>query len=128
MEVAMGGLASTKAEAVGVKQYGQQLMKDHRLADQMVADLAKQENVRLEAKAHSPSERETMERLKKASKSDFDREFLNAMVEDHEKDIDMVKRVQSETDDLNLKGLLQKLLPTLEQHLDTARGLLSQTR
>ena len=127
VEIRLGDLADAKAEAPGVRQYGQQLVRHHRDADKMVMDLAKQENLTLETK-HASSDTETSQRLKQARGAEFDREFLNTMVTDHENVISMVKQAASESSDAKLKQLLEKLLPTLEEHRDHAKGLLAQTR
>lgn len=128
MEIKLGDLADAKAEAPGVRQYGEQLVRHHRDADKMVMELAKAENLKLDKATPTSGERDASQRLQQARGTEFDREFLNAMVSDHEKVISMVKRADSESSDPKLKQLLERLLPTLEQHRDHAKSLLAQTR
>jgi predicted outer membrane protein len=129
MEVEAGSMAMAKAQAKDVKQLGQRLVTDHENADRMVRELAKQEGVRLETEAEDREHRsEMIARLKKAGPQDFDREFLDAMAEDHDKAIAFVKTQLAVSEDGRLKELLSKLLPALEQQRDITRSLLARNR
>ena len=53
----------------------------------------------------------------------FDREFARAMVDGHQLLIDRLKDARTRAIDSDLKGLIDKLLPTFQQHLDMAKKL-----
>lgn len=65
----------------------------------------------------------TLEKLRTLKGADFDREFARAMVKDHQMVIDRVTRARSRINDPELTGLVDKLLPTLKQHLSMAQKL-----
>lgn len=70
--------------------------------------------------------RTEMGKLRTLKGVDFDREFVGAMVSDHQMTIDTLKDARTRTTDSDLKGLIDKLLPTLEEHLSLAQKV--QTR
>jgi len=70
--------------------------------------------------------RTEMGKLRTLKGVDFDREFVRVMVNDHQMMIDTLKDARTRTTDSDLKGLIDKLLPTLEEHLSLAQK--AQTR
>jgi putative membrane protein len=64
-----------------------------------------------------------MGKLRKLKGPDFDREFARAMVNDHQTMIDQLTDARARTTDSDLKSLIEKLLPTLQQHLSMAQKL-----
>jgi putative membrane protein len=65
----------------------------------------------------------TLEKLRTLKGADFDREFVRAMVKDHQMVIERVTHARSRINDPELTGLVDKLLPTLKQHLSMAQKL-----
>ena len=61
--------------------------------------------------------------LQKLNGRAFDRGFVEHAVKDHEKDVKMFERVSEHCDDSDVKAFAAKTLPTLRQHLETARSL-----
>ena len=74
----------------------------------------------------SSAGRTEMGKLRALMGVDFDRDFVRAMVSDHQMMIDTLKDARTRTTDSDLKGLIDKLLPTLEEHLSLAQKV--QTR
>lgn len=64
-----------------------------------------------------------IEKLRTLKGPDFDREFAKVMVKDHQLAIDRLTTARSRTTDPELSALVDKLLPTLKQHLTTAQKL-----
>jgi putative membrane protein len=64
-----------------------------------------------------------MGKLRSLKGPDFDREFARAMVNDHQMVIDELTNARTRTTDSDLRGLIDKLLPTLQQHLSMAQKL-----
>ena len=141
MEMEAGGLAASRAQSGKVKRYGEQLIKDHRQADNNVMAFAKRNGIDLQsvpsvsAKQSDESDNEGdehamssgMERLRKLSGAEFDRAFLTQMVSDHDDALRMVRNARSQTPDAELRALLNKLTPVLQQHRDLAQRLLRTT-
>ena len=62
-------------------------------------------------------------RLAKENGADFDRNFIDRMVDDHEKDVKMFEKKASDADDPDVRAFAAKQLPTLRQHLSQAQNL-----
>jgi putative membrane protein len=132
MEMEAGGMAASRARSGKVRQYGEQLIKDHRQADNTVQAFAKRKGVDLDSAENAPPEpagqaRSGMDALRDLSGTEFDRGFLTAMVNDHDDTIRMVRNARSQTQDPEFRALLNKLLPVLQQHRDLAQRLLRTT-
>jgi len=65
----------------------------------------------------------TMTKLRNLKGPEFDREFVNVMVKDHQKTIDRLTQARSEIKDADEVALIDKLLPTLKQHLSMAQKI-----
>jgi len=117
-EIAMGKLAQKNGQSKGVKNYGKKLVKDHTAADKKVMAMAKQQKVDLmagEAPKHDMGDMGTG--------ADFDAKFIQAMLDDHKRDIAEATAARDSTTDEKLKALLTGLVPTLQKHQDTAQAL-----
>ena len=55
--------------------------------------------------------------------SDFEKAYINMMVDDHQKVVDKFKDASDKCKDPDIKALASKLLPTLQAHLDHAKML-----
>jgi putative membrane protein len=126
MEIDMGKLAQEKGESKDVKAFGKALVKDHSAADKKVTALAKEQDIDLSANTPSMP-MDDMNKLKGMSGAEFDRAFAQAMLDDHQKDVDDAKAAQERTTDPKLKKLLTATIPVLEKHRDTARKLVAST-
>jgi putative membrane protein len=133
MEIEAGKLASTKGQHPKVRQYGNRLVRDHTQDDQRVTAFAKQRELSLDsaAQAQNAEQRASMqkhqalmEKLDGLSGAEFDREFLNAMATGHEQVITQVRDARTQVQDPQLRALIDRLLPQLEQHRNTAKRLL----
>jgi len=124
MEIAAGKLAEEKGQSKDVKSFGKMLVTDHSASDKKVMKLAKDEKIELPSAEPMPSG--SMDKLKSAPATEFDRMFASDMLEDHKKDIAEVKEARDATTDVKLKALLASTLPVLEKHRDTAQKLVSK--
>lgn len=134
-EIKAGELAQQKSSSSDVKNYGKMLVKDHQQADQELTTLAKKINVDLTAMTamktdtKSQEKREVkqhkMDQLQTMTGKDFDRGFLQMMVNGHQHVIDVVKASRDDARP-EVKALLDKQLPVLQKHLDTGKDLLNK--
>ncbi len=120
-EIMMGRLASEKGRSRAVREFGQTLMNDHRQARDEVRNLGSKFGVR-PSREPSQEAKETMERLRSLDGRRFDREFVRAMVEDHEKDVAEF-RDEAREGHGPVSDLARRQLPTLRHHLEIARSL-----
>ena len=120
-EVALGNLAQQKGSSSGVKDLGKMLATDHGAHKQVVADLAQKANVPVtdDLKDEAKAEQKKLEGLSGAA---FDKEFVRATVEDHQKDIAKYEQ-EAKSGDAQTAAMAKTTLPTLKKHLQTAQAL-----
>jgi putative membrane protein len=123
-EVELGQLAQGKASSDAVKQFAQRMVNDHGAANQELMQLAHNKGVQVEPKLGKHAR--VRDRLAKLQGSEFDREYVKAMVKDHKEDVAEFRKMHSGAVDPNLKAWVDKTLPTLEDHLKTIEGIQAQ--
>jgi putative membrane protein len=139
MEIEMGRLAKTNASSQAVKDYADRIVKDHKAADDKVTQFAKDNNIQMKQPIDREHSRQMdakasdqLDKLRGLKGADFDREFARIMVKDHEKLINAAITGRDRFNDSKLTNLIDQLLPTLRQHLETAqkleRGSISSSR
>ncbi len=122
-EVDLGNYAlahGTKA----IKDYATTIVKDHGANDAKLIALAKKQGVAtIPAAPADKMEMDAMMKLKTMKGTDFDRAYIDMMVDDHEKDIKKVSDAMGTVANAGLKAQLVETKPALERHLDTAKKL-----
>ncbi len=121
-EVKLGELAEKQAKSDQVKTLGQTLRTDHAKARDKSQALAKELGVNVPMQPMEDA-KETYDELAKLSGAEFDREFVEAAVEDHEKDIELYSEQAEEGDNQKVTEYAKETLPVLKKHLDAARKL-----
>jgi putative membrane protein len=121
-EVKLGELAQDKASSDAVKAFGKRMADDHKKVGDELKDVATKENISL-PQTLSKSDQATYDGLSKLSGVQFDHAYVQAMVEDHEKDVSEFKKEASTGQVPSLKKFASQTLPTLEDHLKHAREL-----
>ena len=123
-EVQLGQLAAQKGSNADVKAFGQQMVDDHRKANDELKSVAAQENMTLPATLDA-KDQALMAKLQGMSGPDFDRTYVKAMLKDHQED---VKEFQKEADkgkDPQIKNFASQTLPVLQQHLSKIQSIQS---
>ena len=90
-EIELGKLAQERASSADVKAFGQTLVTDHTKANEELSQIAS----RLQVNAPTQLDKKHQELQKKLSTlqgAAFDREYLKAMVDGHEKDVRELKK------------------------------------
>lgn len=126
-EVELGRMASTKAQNAEVKQFGQQMTADHTRANNELKTLAAGKNVTLPTDVGA-AHKATMDKLSKLSGAEFDKEYVKAMVADHEKDVAEFQKQADGGTNADIKAFAAKTLPTLKMHLDMIKGMQSKMK
>jgi len=120
-EVELGKLATEHASNPDVKSFGQRMVDDHSKAGNELKQLATTKNISLPTDLDS-KDKALYDRLMKLQGAAFDRAYMDAMVKDHEKDIEAFGTESNEGHDPEVKAWATKALPTLEEHLRMARS------
>ena len=120
-EVALGNLAQQKGSSSGVKDLGKMLASDHSAHKQTVAALAQKANVPVTDDLNDEAKAE-QKKLEGLSGAAFDKEFVRATVEDHQKDIAKYEK-EAKSGDAQTAAMAKTTLPTLKKHLQSAQAL-----
>lgn len=122
MEVELGRIATKNAAAKRVKEFGQRMVTDHGKADAQLKQIAAKKGVTLPAKP-AEDHHAKMEELSRLKGEEFDRAYMQEMVDDHEHDVDAFREASKEAKDPDVKSFAAKTLPTLEAHLRMAKDV-----
>lgn len=131
MEVDMGKQAKIKGTDA-VKRYGEMLVQDHSSSDKELIAMAKKkglakipaEKPQTEAEKQAMKEtREKMAGIARLEGADFDRAYVQAMVEGHEKELAMSDELIAKATDPDLETFLEARKSTLRRHAQTAKEL-----
>ena len=130
MKAADGGLAEVQAGKLGeekathnqVKKFAALMVKDHTAANDEIKALATKLNISI---PQAPSE----ENMKKAAEmgekkaKEFDKDFMDMMVSDHKKTIDLFQDASDDDIDPDVKSFINNTLPKLQGHLAMADSI-----
>jgi putative membrane protein len=116
-EIQLGNLALNKTQSAEIKQYANQLVTDHTDADQKVKDLAQKNNLTFkEPQPANEMNKSDVKKLNAKTGDDFDKAFIQGMLDDHRKDIKKVQSAQKDLKSAEVKQLVAQILPTLQAH------------
>ena len=125
MEVELGNLALQKAKSQQVKDFGKMMVDDHTKANNNLKEIASKKNIDVPASI-TDNQRKDIDKLSKKSGADFDKAYVDMMVEDHKKDIDAFKKASGNVGDNDIKNFATTTLPTLQKHLDAIQSIKSK--
>jgi len=121
-EVKLGQMAQDKAANPRVKDFGSMMVKDHTAAGDELKNLARQKNVTL-PEAVGADHQKKIDDLNKKSGKDFDKAYIDAMVDGHQSTVNDFEKISKNEKDPDVKAWVDKTLPTLRMHLDSARAI-----
>jgi len=121
MEVALGKLAQKQSHNNEVKIFGKQMETDHSQANEQLKLLGTAKNIVIPA-APSDEHQKHINELAELKGADFDRRYMDMMVNDHQRDIKLFEdAANNNAMDAEVKLFAQKTLPILRQHLQMAQ-------
>ena len=122
-ELQAGQLAATKASDPAVKAFAEQLVKDQSSANQDLEQMASKHQVTLPTELPR-SMRNKLADMQKKSGAEFDREFVQEVgVKAREEDMKRFQKASRDSETPELKAWVDKMMPTMQQHLATAQKL-----
>jgi putative membrane protein len=125
MEVQLGKIAAGKASNQRVKEFGKRMQQDHGKANDQLKKIAANKGVEL-PKEPSGEHKRTLNRLTKLTGAEFDREYMEAMVDDHKEDIEKFEKQADKGKDPDVKKFASDNLPILRKHLELAQSTQKQ--
>ena len=121
-EVEMGRIASTKAANPEVKKFAEMMIQDHSKANEELKSIAAKKNIKLPAELDG-KHKSKMEELRSKVGAEFDRAYVDTMVEDHKKDVALFEAESQNGNDPEIKAFAAKTLPVLRKHLDAINAI-----
>jgi putative membrane protein len=121
-EVELGKMVAAKAHDPSVKQFAQLMVKDHTNALNQLQQLAQQKNVNV-PEGLPPDAQDLQSKLQNDTGKQFDKDYMDGMVQDHEKDVQSFQDASQNAKDPDVKQLATKLTPTLQEHLAKAQQI-----
>src|ERR1700761_1998403 len=119
-EVALGKLAQEKGMSDKVKKFGSMMVDDHTKANNELMTIAKNKNITLPS-AIDADHQKKMDDLSKLSGKDFDKAYVDAMIDGHKKTLDLMNDEAKNGKDPDLKAFAAKTAPTVQMHLDAIK-------
>jgi putative membrane protein len=124
-EIGMARIAMQKSQNSDVMDFANMIQKDHMDALEGLTDLMKDTGVP-QPNGLNPEAKADMEKMAALSGAELDREFVNAMVADHQKAIEMFRDRANIVKNPDVKKYAEDQLPKLEMHLEKAQRLQSK--
>jgi putative membrane protein len=121
-EVDAGKMAQNKAISPRVKEFATMMVNDHTKAGDELATLAKTKSIALPLMPDADAKKAADDLAAKSGK-DFDKAYINAMVDGHKKAVKLFEDASQNCKDPDLKAFATKTLPTLKMHLDSVQAI-----
>jgi putative membrane protein len=124
LEVELGRLASTRSANTEVQEFASRLVTDHTKANAELTEIASTKSLILMTQEQvNAKHQEMIAKLQKLEGAAFDREFMAAMVKDHDKDVSLFEKQAKHGRDAALREFASKTLPTLREHQKMAKQI-----
>jgi putative membrane protein len=122
LEAALGERAAEQAASADVKRFGEMMAKCNTFAGDRLLAIARNNDLEV----HTDMDREDREALLNLSKMeglDFDREYMNQAIKDHEDNLKLFEQMAKEVTNPDLRCYAQQTIPVLRRHLRMARDI-----
>lgn len=124
---AAGAVAVTKGTASAVREYGRRMVRDHHQLRAQGEALAKKLKIAPAAPADDPvmpASQKHLDNINATAKGkDFDKAYIDGEVEIHKSVLEIATKAASQTQNTELKNLIQKAAPVIQGHLDLAESV-----
>lgn len=124
---AAGAVAATKGTASAVRDFGKRMMRDHHTLRAQGEALAKKLKITPAPPSDDPvtaAGQKHMGTLNSTAKGkDFDKAYIDGEVDIHKAVLDIATKAAGQTQNAQLKNLIQKAAPAIQGHLDKAEAI-----
>lgn len=124
---AAGAIAATKGTASAVRDFGKLMMRDHHQLRARGEALAKKLKITPTAPSDDPIMSDSQKHMdvlnSTARGKDFDKAYIDSEVDIHKKVLEMAVKAAGQTQNTELKNLIQKAAPLIEGHLDRVEAI-----
>jgi len=122
MEIALAKMANDKATNQRVKSFAAMMITDHTQASENLQKIASAKNITLPATLGDDAKKDSSD-LSKKSGADFDKAYMNMMLDDHKKDEKKFEKAVTDCKDTDLKNFASTTLQVVKMHLDSAKAI-----
>ena len=122
MEVQLGNIAQKNSSTKAIQDFGKMMVDDHSKINDNLKDLASKKNVALPSTVTEKQQKD-IDKLSKEAGTEFDKDYVSMMVNDHKDDIAAFKKAGDKMKDADFKDFVIKNLPTLQKHLDAIQAI-----
>src|SRR3954463_11727713 len=121
-EIAAGKVAAQKASSPEVKKYGQHMVDEHSKMLDEGSKLAQAKGMKPPA---SPDKKHqaALQKLQGLSGEDFDRQYVQQMVKDHQDALKLAQKTAKDAKDPELKSQAEQGVSHIKEHLAMAQKL-----
>jgi putative membrane protein len=122
-EIETGRLALSQSKNDQIKSFAQKMIGDHSQAQKDLELLAQSKGVTLPTEPDR-KHKEAAQKLSALQGDKFDQKYLSqGGLSDHKDTHNKLEKAQKNASDPDLKSLIAKTIPVVEQHLATAQGM-----
>nr|WP_199156418.1 DUF4142 domain-containing protein [Pedobacter sp. ASV2] len=116
-EVALGKLALQKSTNAKIKEFATMMVTDHGKANEELMTLAATKNITLPTDIDDDHKKKA-EELSKLTGTNFDKKYVEAMVDGHKKTLKLMQDEGKDGKDADLKAFANKTAPIVQAHLN----------
>ncbi|MGN6292908.1 MAG: DUF4142 domain-containing protein [Chitinophagaceae bacterium] len=121
-EVQLSRIAAERSTNAAVKDFANMMINDHTSANDQIMALAAKKSVTLPSDVSDENRKKSDELMKKSVK-DFDKEYVDIMVKDHEAAVNLFEKASNNVSDAEVVSFVNNILPKLKSHLESAKTL-----
>ncbi|MDR3386063.1 MAG: DUF4142 domain-containing protein [Rudaea sp.] len=121
-EVELSKLAADSAKSPQVREFAQQMIRDHTANNKQLALIATHENIQL-PKVLDGGHANLRDKLQAEHGGDFDHDYVDVMRADHEKMAALLRSSAATVSTEELRSFIKTTLPVVEAHLRMAQDL-----
>lgn len=121
-EVRLGELAMKLGPSPQVRDFGTMMRNDHATVNAELKAICSRRGVILPPEL-DPDHQKLIDDLGKKSGSDFQTAYVDEMISAHKSAVSAFERAEKVITDAEIKAFIEKILPTLRHHLQSAENL-----
>lgn len=125
VEIAIGKLAKEMSKDTAIQNFGSLLATHHQQLAKDLKDVVAQRDIHFPEKLDDIHQQK-IDSLKAVSSSDFDRTFLQMMINDHNTALALFDQTGAHGKDVQLQAFANKNIPIIRNHLRIANGLINK--
>jgi len=119
-EIILNRMAMERSRNEDVRKFAQKMLEDHGKNNQELTLVVSELRIAVPDRP-LPEQQKDLQKISSNEVKDFDKEFMDQMVAEHEKAVKLFEQGSKELKNEKLKDFATKTLPTLKEHLNMAK-------